>query len=258
MLTKISGKYVKFVVVLAAVGCVGFLAYLMITWKFGENTTVTRYTMPVKRESQSNTGLPRSSPRSQGAQTVRSKSSQMSETSWHPTTPDTRSAGGYLDTGDAESVSEREEVSSDASDVEDSSTTPQISAEALRRQTLTNRGLEIHTQIEAMAGKDGRVSPKDMLKALALFEESLRISQELGTLNSEADLDPFAMIKRSKFIASHTTEDGKIPVSIGLRMADMFENDGNHEAAEKMRILTKHALQNGDEFFEPRHAEALR
>ena len=97
-----------------------------------------------------------------------------------------------------------------------------------------------------------------MLKALALFEESLRISQELGTLNSEADLDPFAMIKRSKFIASHTTEDDKIPVSIGLRMADMFENDGNHEAAEKMRILTKHALQNGDEFFEPRHAEALR
>ena len=39
---------------------------------------------------------------------------------------------------------------------------------------------------------------------------------------------------------------------------NMFENDGNHEAAEKMRILTKHALQNGDEFFEPRHAEALR
>ena len=258
MLTKISGKYVKFVVLLATVGCVGFLAYLMITWRFGENTTVTRYTMPVKRESQSNTGLPRSSPRSQGAQTVRSKSSQISETSEHPTTPDTRSADEYLDTGDAESVSEREEVSSDASDVEDSSTTPQISAEELRRRTLTNQGLEIQTQIEAMAGKDGRVSPKDMLKALVLFEESLRISQELGTLNSEADLDPFAMIKRSKFIASHTTEDGKIPVSIGLRMADMFENDGNHEAAEKMRILTKHALQNGDEFFEPRHAEALR
>ena len=233
MLTKISGKYVKFVVLLATVGCVGFLAYLMITWRFGENTTVTRYTMPVKRESQSNTGLPRSSPRSQGAQTVRSKSSQMSETSEHPTTPDTRSADEYLDTGDAESVSEREEVSSDASDVEDSSTTPQISAEELRRRTLTNQGLEIQTQIEAMAGKDGRVSPKDMLKALVLFEESLRISQELGTLNSEADLDPFAMIKRSKFIASHTTEDGKIPVSIGLRMADMFENDGNHEAAEK-------------------------
>ena len=258
MLTKISGRYVKFVVLLATVGCVGFLAYLMITWRFGENTTVTRYTMPVKRESQSNTGLPRSSPRSQGAQTVRSKSSQISETSEHPTTPDTRSADEYLDTGDAESVSEREEVSSDASDVEDSSTTPQISAEELRRRTLTNQGLEIQTQIEAMAGKDGRVSPKDMLKALVLFEESLRISQELGTLNSEADLDPFAMIKRSKFIASHTTEDGKIPVSIGLRMADMFENDGNHEAAEKMRILTKHALQNGDEFFEPRHAEALR
>ena len=224
MLTKISGRYVKFVVLLATVGCVGFLAYLMITWRFGENTTVTRYTMPVKRESQSNTGLPRSSPRSQGAQTVRSKSSQISETSEHPTTPDTRSADEYLDTGDAESVSEREEVSSDASDVEDSSTTPQISAEELRRRTLTNQGLEIQTQIEAMAGKDGRVSPKDMLKALVLFEESLRISQELGTLNSEADLDPFAMIKRSKFIASHTTEDGKIPVSIGLRMADMFEN----------------------------------
>ena len=258
MRTKLSGKYVKFVAVLAIVGFVGFLAYLMITWKFGENTAVTRYTMPVKRESQSNTGLPRSSPRRQGAQTVRSKSSQMSETSGHPTTPDTRSADGYLDTGDAESVSEREEVSSDASDVEDSSTTPQISAEVLRRQTLTNRGLEIHTQIEAIAGKDGRVAPKDMLKALALFEESLRISQELGTLNSEADLNPFAMIKRSKFIASHTTEDGKIPVSIGLRMADMFEYDGNHEAAGKIRIITKKALQSGDEFFEREHLDALQ
>ena len=80
MRTKLSGKYVKFVAVLAIVGFVGFLAYLMITCKFSENTAVTRYTMPVKRESQSNVEVPIGRSRNERALTVESTKSITFET----------------------------------------------------------------------------------------------------------------------------------------------------------------------------------
>ncbi len=258
MLIKHLGKYVKFVGVFVIVGFVGFLAYLMITGKSVENITVYEVTKPVKRESQPNSHLPSERSHNQGAQIAETSKSQTSEDSESPTLSDTHPTDAHLDTGDADGVDESEEASSDTHDVGDSSTSPQVSAVELRRQTLINRQVEIQAQLEAMAREDGSVAPRDIPKSLVLFEETVRISQELGTLSSDDSSNAFSMIERSKFIASHTTEDGKVPVSIGSQVSDMFEKDGNHEAAEAMRIITQRALENGDEFFKPEHLEVLR
>lgn len=194
----------------------------------------------------------------QDTQRVETSERQVPETDESSVESETYLTGDFLGTVVAETTEESKEVESDALDMETSSATPQLSAEESRRQTLINRQVEIQEQLEAMAREDGTVAPKDVPKSLALFEETLRISQELGTLDPDDSSDAFSLIERSKFIASHTTEDGKVPISIGSRVADMFEKDGNYEAAEKMRMLTQYALESGDEFFTARHLEILQ
>lgn len=259
MLTKLLGKYVKFVVVFTILGFVGVLAYLMIRARFVEDTIVTAYEIakPVKRESYSNSHLPSGHSREQEAQTIETSKRQTAETNGSPTSSDTHQADVHLNGVDIEEINQSRQVSSATPDVEDSGTTLQHSGEELRRQVLRNRQKELQKEIEALAGEDGRVALKDTLKGLALLEEIYQIEREFGTLNS-GEVDPFAMIKRGKFITSHTTKDGQVPVSIGSQLAEMYEDDGLFEVAENMRILTQRALQNGDEFFKPEHLEGLR
>ena len=194
----------------------------------------------------------------QDAQTPETSERQASETNENLAESDTYITSEFLDAVVVEGIDENEEIESYVLDTEESSATPQLSTEESRRQTLINRQVEIQAQMEAMARADGSVAPRDVPKSLELFEESLRISQELGVLNSDDSSAAFRLIERSKFIASHTTGDGKVPVSIGSRIADMYEKDGYYEAAEKMRIITQYALENRDEFFTSKHLEALR
>ena len=194
----------------------------------------------------------------QDTQTTETNDRQPSEINENLVESDTYLTSEFLDAVVVEGIDENEEIGSYTLDADEASATPQLSTEESRRQTLINRQVEIQAQMEAMARADGSVAPRDIPKSLELFEESLRISQELGILNSDDSSAAFRLIERSKFIASHTTVDGKVPVSIGLRIADMYEKDGNYEAAKKMRIITQYALENRDEFFTSKHLEALR
>lgn len=194
----------------------------------------------------------------QDAQTTETSERQASETNENLVESGTYLTSEFLDTVVVEGIDENEEIESYVLDTEESGATPQLSTEESRRQTLINRQVEIQAQMEAMARADGSVAPRDIPKSLELFKESLRISQELGVLNSDDSSAAFRLIERSKFIASHTTVDGKVPVSIGLQIADMYEKDGYYEAAERMRIITQYALENRDEFFRSKHLEALR
>lgn len=264
MFTKISGKYVKFGVLLATVGCVGFLAYLMITWRFGENTTITRYVMPVKPESRPNTHLPGARPTNQGTWTVETATNQTHQTGEIPTSPDTSPANANPGSGDAEHVNDIKTAKSDAHDIETSSTTPQFSADELRRRSLETRQRELLKQIEAMAREGGSIDPMEGLKALELQKEIVRIGEELGTnhFDDGGSFDDFLRVaeivgEMGRFTATHMTKDGKLPVSKAPELADMLEKLDS-EAAQRMRKVIQNAKESGDEFILPKHLEKIQ
>ena len=264
MLTKILDKYVKWVVVITLVGFMSFLVYLMITWKFSNNTTVTRYVMPVKPESRPNTHLPGARPTNQGTRTVETSTNQTHQTGEIPTSPDTSPANANPDSGDAEHVNDIETAKSDAHDIETSSTTPQFSADELRRRSLETRQRELWKQIEAMARGDGSIDPMEGLKALELQEEIVRIGEELGTnhFDDGGSFDEFLRVaemtrEMGRFMATHMTKDGKFPVSKGMELADLLEK-WDSEAPERMRKVIQNAKESGDEFILPKHLESVR
>ena len=264
MLTNFSGNHVKLIVILAIIGFVSSLAYLIIRVKPIKSPTVTRYVLPEKRESRPNIGLLSNGSRAQGAQTVGPKGSQISEADGYTITQDTHSVDGYPDTGDEESVKENEEVRPDANEVEDSSATPKISAEELRRRTLETRQHELWKQIQAIGRGDGSIDPKETLKALELQGEMLRIGEELGTNvyddggNLNDTLRVFDMMQEmGRFMATHMTQDGRFPVSKGPELAETL-GKWNPEAAERMRKVIQNAVENGDEFIQRKHLENVQ
>ena len=95
---------------------------------------------------------------------------------------------------------------------------------------------------------------KDLyLRYLDLEEESLRIHQDSGTLHVEG-MSPFVFIKIERMVLRFMT-DGKIPVSIGEELASTFAASGLPAQAERIRVLTQRAIQNGDDFYKPEHME---
>lgn len=259
MQIKLSAKYLKFIVLLLIVGFAGFLAYLVITSRFGENTELTRYVLPTKPKSLPTANLPSSSPRSQGDQTIKFDDIRMPATSESPTPSDMNQAEDYLDVEDFLGLVEHREVNSDTSDMEDSSTASQLSTEELRRQTLENRQHELWKQIQAMGRGGGSIDPEESLKVLELQEEMLRIGEELGTnhFDDGGSFDDFLRVSEmmremGRFMAKHMTKDGKFPVSKGMELADMLEK-WDSEAPRRMRKVIQNAIESGDEFIQREH-----
>ena len=260
MQTKVSAKYLKFIVFFVIVGFAGFLAYLVVASRFGENTTVTRYMLPTKRKSLPTTGLSQNNPRSQGDQTIKIDDSSVPATGESSTSSDMYQAEEHLGVEDVLGLVEHREISSDTSNLEDSSTTPQPSVEELRRRTLENRQHELWKQIEAMARGDGNIDSKDALKVLELQEEMLRIGEELGNnyFDDGGSFDDFLRVaEMGRFMASHMTKDGKFPVSKGPKLADMLEK-WNPGAGERLRKVIQNAIESGDEFIQRKHLESVQ
>lgn len=264
MWTKLSAKYLKFIVLLAIVGFAGFLAYLVVASRFGENTTVTRYMLPTKRKNPPTTNLSRSRPRSQGDQTIKFDDIRMPATSESPTPSDMNQAEDYLDVEDFLGLVELREVNSDTSDMEDSSTAPQLSTQDLQRRTLENRQHELWKKIQAIGREGGNIDPHDALKVLELQEEMLRIGEELGTnrYDDGGSFDDFLRVSEmmremGRFMSSHMTKGGKLPVSKAPEMADMLEK-WDADAGEKMRKVIQNAIESGDEFIQREHLENVQ
>ena len=264
MQAKVSAKYLKFIVFLVIVGFAGFLAYLVVASRFGENTTVTRYMLPTKRESPPTTGLSRNNPRSQGDQTIKIDDSSVPATGESSTSSDMYQAEEHLGVEDVLGLVEHREISSDTSNLEDSSTTPQFSVEELRRRTLENRQHELWKQIQAIGREGGSIDPQDTLKVLELQEEMLRIGEELGTnrYDDGGSFDDFLRVSElmremGRFMSSHMTKDGKLPVSKAPEMADMLEK-WDADAGEKMRKVIQNAIESGDEFIQREHLKNVQ
>ena len=129
MLKKLLGKYVKFVVVFAIIGCVGVVAYLTIRRVFVQDTTkVTVYEIgePVKPENQLNPYLTRGHSRNQGTKTTETSGSSISSDT-HPTNLDTMGVDCFEENEGGSNLGTQ--------DSENSSAEPQISAEG----TLQNQ-----------------------------------------------------------------------------------------------------------------------
>lgn len=91
-----------------------------------------------------------------------------------------------------------------------------------------------------------------MLRFLDLEEEYLNIHKARGTLHIEG-FSPFVRIKIDRLLASFS--DGKIPISIGEELASIFAQNGNHQQADRIRLLTRRAIEKGDKFYKVEHME---
>ncbi len=264
MQIKLSAKYLKFIVLLVIVGFAGFLAYLVVASRFGENTTVTRYMLPTKRKNPPTTNLSRSSPGRQDVRAIRIDDSSVPATGESSTSSDMYQAEEHLGVEDVLGLVEHREISSDTSNLEDSSTTPQLSVEELRRRTLENRQHElwkqIQAQIQAMGRGGGSIDPEESLKVLELQEEMLRIGEELGTnhFDDGGSFDDFLRFaEMGRFMAKHMTKDGKFPVSKGMELANLLEK-WDSDAPGRMRKVIQNAIESGDEFIQREHLEGVQ
>ena len=192
-------------------------------------------------------------------QTFETGERQTSETNESPVVSDTYLTDEFLDTVAVEDIDESEEIDSYALDTEESSTTPQLSAAELRRQELLQRQMEIYEQIKTIAPEGITVhssdDPEGVLQALELFKELSQIDEELSGYSND---DALRMIQRSINMTRSLTPDGELPVMAAAKMADTWEQDGNFEAASRMRRVVQNAVEHGDEIIKREHVEGVQ
>ena len=212
----------------------------------------------------------------QGAQGVETSESQSSVTSESSMVSDMhRTTDGSLDTTDEslateEVVSGRDErgdVDSDTRNTEEASANPQLSAEELWRQMLLQRKAEIHEQMQAIVPEGGTVhsseNPEAMRQLLQLFRKLNAVEQELSNNPQDPSFeDARTLYKMAMFHVEHVapdlTPEGNMPISTAEKIVQMWEQDGNFDAANLVRQVIQNAVENGDELIERKHLEQLQ
>ena len=211
-----------------------------------------------------------------GAQGVETNESQSSVAGESPIVSDMhRTTDESLDTTDEslateEVVSGRDErgdVDSDTRDTEGPSANLQLSAEELWRQMLLQRKAEIHEQMQAIMPEGGTVhsseNPEAMRQLLQLFKELNAVEQELSNNPQDPSFeDAHTLYKMAMFHVEHVapdlTPEGNMPISTAEKLIQRWEQDGNFEAANRIRQVIQYAVENGDELIERKHVEQLR
>ena len=192
-------------------------------------------------------------------QTFETGERQTSETNESPVVSDTYLTDEFLDTVAVEDIDESEEIDSYALDIEELSAIPQLSAEELRRQELLQRQVEIYDQLKTIAPEGVTVhssdNPEGVLRALELFKKLSQIDEELSGYSSDNAL---RMIQRSINMTKSLTPDGELPVMAAAKMVDTWEQDGNFEAASRMRQVVQNAVERGDEVIKREHVEGVQ
>lgn len=212
----------------------------------------------------------------QGAQGVETNESQSSVTGENSMVSDMhRATDGSLDTTDESLATEkvvsgrgeRGDVDSDTRDTEEPSANPQLSAEELWRQMLLQRKAEIHEQMQAIMPEGGTVhsseNPEAMRQLLQLFKELNAVEQELSNNPQDPSFeDARNLNKRAMFHLEHVapdlTPEGNMPISTAEKIVQRWEQEGNFDAANLVRQVIQHAVENGDELIERKHVERLR
>ena len=195
----------------------------------------------------------------QDTQTVETSERQASGTNESPVVSDTHLIDEFLDAGTVEDIDESEETDSYALDIEELSAIPQLSAEELRRQEFLQRQVEIYDQLKTIAPEGVTVhssdDPEGVLRALELFKKLSQIDEELSGYSSDNAL---RVIQRSINMTKSLTPDGELPVMAAAKMVDTWEQDGNFEAASRMRQVVQNAVERGDEVIKREHVEGVQ
>ena len=256
MLIKLLEEYAKFVFVCLIVFIIGWLTYSIITGKKIERRTIIQYkTVAPKLDDKSKSLLPNKHERTTQDQTDETNAHQVPQRRATPIESDSNFIEDSLETENAEDTDEQSPAH--PHNVGDPSETQQLSTKDLRRQELRKRAAILRKQFQEMLPIDGSEDPESALQAINLRQEILQIEKELGTAVFHGS-DPIIALEIDKLVLSNLTKDGQIPVSIGLQMADLLEKNQEFELAERVRRATQRALENGDQFFKPEHAEAAR
>ena len=107
--------------------------------------------------------------------------------------------------------------------------------------------MEIWEQL--LSFPEGEISKEEFLRLNELKAEHLHIMQELGRLHTDDGHDPFVGMKIQELLATNSTSEGLLPVSIASRFIELLETQGSTEMAETVRSAAKKATDNGEEFF---------
>lgn len=59
-------------------------------------------------------------------------------------------------------------------------------------------------------------------------------------------------------VAPDLTPAGNMPISTAEKIVQMWEQEGNFDAANLVRQVIQYAVENGDELIERKHVERLR
>ena len=162
---------------------------------------------------------------------------------------------------------ERGAVDSATLDTEEPSANPQLSAEELWRQMLLQRQAEIHEQMQAIIPEGETVhsseNPEVLRQFFQLLKELNAVEQELSNNPQDPSFeDARNLHKMAMFHVEHVTPDltpaGNMPISTAEKIVHMWEQEGNFDAANLVRQVIQHAVENGDEFIERKHVERLR
>lgn len=124
---------------------------------------------------------------------------------------------------------------------------PPLDPQKVREQQMEMRAMEIWDQL--LSFPEGEITKEEFLRFNELKAEHLRIMQELGRLHVEGGNDPFIGMEIQKLLATNSTSEGLLPVSIAPRFIELLETRGNIEMAETVRSAAKQATDNGEEFF---------
>ena len=164
-------------------------------------------------------------------------------------------------------LDEGEDVDSPPRDTEEPSANPQLSAEELRRQELLQRKAEIDEQMQAIIPEGVTVhsseNPEVIRQFFQLHQELVAVEQELSNNPQDPRFeDARHLNKRVMFlledVTPNLTPDGKLPISTAEKLIQTWEQDGNFAAANRMRQVIQHAVENGDALIERKHIEGLR
>ena len=141
---------------------------------------------------------------------------------------------------------------------------PELSREAMEqldeRARLQQQRDEIRKALQTFSGRD--LSNEEFLHVLDLRKEYQSVQQKLGVFEAEG-VDTSAGLDYFRFMATHSQKDGRIPTSKAPQFLELFEKVGKnlseqqsieHQAMlEQFGKIAHQAIENGDEYFQPRY-----
>lgn len=166
---------------------------------------------------------------------------------------------------DIDSITVNKSDDSDVLEPQDLSVSPELSDQEIERQKLLQRRAEAREQMRTIAPEGVRIrgseNPELVREILQLHEEIVRIDHALSNTHDHS-LDELLTVNRTAMfvldnVLPEMTPDGKMPISTAEKMVSVWEQEGNFQAVNRMRLVIQNAMNRGDILLERNHLEAF-